>query len=137
MPVSKKKKHGSGKPHRPKQLVYDPVYTDGLTEDLRVALKSKLNLKELIELEKQLRENVEREKREATFRTHKTTWAVVLRVLHDRFGFEMDDKRKLYDGSMDYLKDIRDGRLTLKEMLDTLELEDDIRLTWEDEDEDE
>lgn len=134
MPTSKKKKHGSGKVHKPKPVIYDPVYTSGLSDGLRDALKSKLNLNELAELEKQLQRILEQEKRRANFQTHKTTWAVVLRVLHDRFGFESADKRRLYDGSMDYLLDIRDGRLTLQEMLDTLENEDDIRLSWEDED---
>lgn len=133
MPKSKKAKHGSGKPHKPKPLTYDPVYTDGLTDDLRHALKEKLTLKELIDLELQLRRAVEQAERRATFNTHKTTWAVTLRVLHDRFGFEAEDKRKLYDASLEYLKDIRDKRLTLQEMLDTLELHDGIRLTWTDE----
>lgn len=135
MPKSKKKKHGSGKPHRPKPPVYDPVYTDGLTDNLRHALKSKLTLKELVELERQLRRTVEQTERRATFNTHKTTWAVTLRVLHDRFGFEAEQKKKLYDLSLEYLKDIQDGRLTLREMLDTLEHEDGIRLTWTDEEE--
>ena len=134
MPKSKKAKHGSGKPHKPKPLTYDPVYTDGLTDNLRNALKTKLTLKELIDLELQLRKAVEQTARRATFDCHKTTWAVVLRVLHDRFGFESDDKKKLYDASLEYLKDIRDKRLTLQEMLDTLEHSDGIRLTWEDED---
>lgn len=134
MPKSKKAKHGSGKPHKPKTLTYDPVYTDGLTENLRNALKAKLTLKELIDLELQLRKAVEQTARRATFDTHKTTWAVTLRVLHDRFGFEAEDKRKLYDASLEYLKDIRDKRITLQEMLDTLEHSDGIRLTWEDED---
>ncbi len=135
MPKSKKKKHGSGKPHKPKPLVYDPVYTDGLTENLRHALKSKLTLKELVELERQLRRTVEQTERRATFNTHKTTWAVTLRVLHDRFGFEAEQKKELYDLSLEYLKDIQDGRLTLQNMLDTLEHEDGIRLTWTDEEE--
>ena len=135
MPTSRKKKHGSGKVYRQKPPKYDPVYTDGLTTDLRAALKSKLTLSELIELEKQLRKSVEQTARRATFDTHKTTWAVTLRVLHDRFGFEAEQKKALYDGAMDYLRDIQDGRLTLKEMLDTLENEDGIRLTWTDEEE--
>ena len=135
MPKSKVKKHGSGKPHRPKPVTYDPVYTDGLTENLRAVLKSKLTLKELIELEKQLRKAVERTARRATFDTHKVTWAVCLRVLHDRFGFESEQKKALYDGALDYLKDIQDGRLTVKEMLDTLENEDGVRLKWTDEEE--
>lgn len=135
MPKSKKTKHGSGKPHKPKTLTYDPVYTDGLTDDLRHALKTKLSLPELIELEKQLRKTVEQTARRATFDTHKTTWAVTLRVLHDRFGFEAEDKRKLYDASMEYLVDIREKRITLQEMLDTLYNEDGILLSWEDEEE--
>ena len=135
MPKSKKAKHGSGKPHKPKALTYDPVYTDGLTDDLRNALKAKLTLKELIDLELQLRKAVEVSARRATFDTHKCTWAVCLRVLHDRFGFESEQKKQLYDWSIEYLKDIRDGRLTLKEMLDTLENEDNVRLVWDDEEE--
>lgn len=135
MPKSRKAKHGSGKPHKPKPLTYDPVYTDGLTDNLRNALKAKLTLKELIDLELQLRKAVEQTARRATFDTHKTTWAVCLRVLHDRFGFESEQKKQLYDWSIEYLKDIRDGRLTLKEMLDTLENEDNVRLTWDDEEE--
>lgn len=133
MPKSKKAKHGSGKPHRPKPLTYDPVYTDGLTPDLRASLKAKLTLPELIELEKQLRRAVEQTARRATFDTHKTTWAVTLRVLHDRFGFEAEEKKRLYDVSLEYLKDIQDGRLTLQEMLDTLYNEDGISLSWSDE----
>lgn len=132
MPTSKKKKHGARKPHKPP--VYQPEHTLGLSDSLRSALIAKLDLKELIALEKQLRMVVEEEKREATINTHKTTWAVVLRVLNDRFGFETEDKRRLYDESMDYLQDIRDKRITRQEMLDTLENEDGIRLTWEDED---
>lgn len=135
MPKSRKTKHGSGKPHRPKPMTYDPVYTDGLTDDLRAALKSKLTLPELIELEKQLRKAVEQTARRATFDTHKTCWAVTLRVLHDRFGFESADKKRLYDESMDYLKDIRDKRITLQEMLDTLFNEDGINLVYDDEEE--
>lgn len=137
MPKSKVKKHGSGKVPKPKPQfpVYDPFYTDGLTPDLRKAVKAKLSITELVELEKQLRRIVEHTQREATFNTHKTTWAVTLRVLHDRFGFEAEDKKLLYDTCLEYLKDIQDGRLTLKEMLDTLENDDGIRLLWTDEEE--
>ena len=133
MPKSRKTKHGSGKTKKPKPLIYDPVYTDGLTNDLRHALKTKMTLKELVDLEAQLRKAVEQTARRATFDTHKTTWAVCLRVLHDRFGFEAEQKKALYDGALDYLKDIQDGRLTVKEMLDTLENEDGVRLVWSDE----
>jgi len=131
MPTSRKKKHGSGKVHRQKPLVYDPIYTNGLTDDLRTALKSKLTLQELVELEKQLRQCVDETAKKATFDTHKCTWAVTLRVLHDRFGFGKERKKKLYDACIDYLRDISEGRLTVAEMLYTLEHEDGIRLTWD------
>lgn len=129
MPKNKVRKHP---PHRQKTLRYDPVYTDGLTPDLRHTLKTKLTLPELIELEKQLRRCVEETAKRATLDTHKTTWAVTLRVLHDRFAFGAGRKKKLYDACLEYLRDIQEGRLTLKEMLDTLEHEDGIKLTWED-----
>ncbi|MBR4874134.1 MAG: hypothetical protein IKV50_09165 [Clostridia bacterium] len=131
MPVSKKRKHGSNKPKRKKTFCYDPVYTDGLTPDLRHILKSKLTLPELVELEKQLRRAVEETAKRATLDTHKAAWAVTLRVLHDRFGFEAEQKKALYDASMEYLKDISDGILSLQDMFDTLENEDGICLTWE------
>lgn len=57
----------------------------------------------------------------------------MLRVLHDRFGFEAEDKKRLYDASMEYLVDIRDKRITLQEMLDTLYNEDGINLVYDDE----
>ena len=57
MPKSRKKQHGSGKPKAPKPLTYNPVYTDKITKaELREALKEKLSLPELIELEKQMRQ---------------------------------------------------------------------------------
>lgn len=132
MPKSRVRKT---KPHRPKVARYDPVYTDGLTPDLRAVLKTKLTLPELIELEKQLRKTVEKTAEEATIRTHKTTWAVVLRVLHDRFGFEVEQKKGLYDLCTEYLHDIAEGRLTLQEMMDTLLNEDGITLSYDGKDE--
>ena len=132
MPKNKVRKHP---PHRPKVLKYDPHYTDGLTPDLRHTLKTKLTLPELVELEKQLRNTVQATAHDATISCHKTTWAVVLRVLHDRFGFEQEDKLKLYEASTEYLKDIADGILSLQDMVDTLLNEDGIYLHYgEDED---
>lgn len=131
MPKSRIKKHGSGKVYRPKPLVYDPVYTDGLTDDLRHTLKTKLNLKELVELEAQLRGCIKETAEKATIDTHKTTWAVVLRVLHDRFGFEVEEKKKLYDLCTEYLHDIAEGRLSLNDMMNTLLHEDGIAITYD------
>lgn len=131
MPKSRVKKHGSGKVYRPKPLVYDPVYTEGLTDDLRHTLKTKLNLKELVELETQLRGCIKETAEKATIDTHKTTWAVVLRVLHDRFGFEVEEKKKLYDLCTEYLHDIAEGRLSLNDMMNTLLHEDGISITYD------
>lgn len=128
MPKSRTKKHP---PHKPKVLKYDPKYTDGLTPDLRHTLKTKLSLPELVELEKQLRGTVEATAHDATISCHKTTWAVVLRVLHDRFGFEQEDKLKLYNASLEYLQDIAEGILSLDDMISTLLNEDGIRLSYD------
>ena len=127
MPKTKPKKY---KPHRPKVLRYDPQYTDGLTPDLRATLKSKLTLPELIELEKQLRKTVQATAQDATIACHKTTWAVVLRVLHDRFGFEVDQKKQLYELCTEYLHDVADGILSLQDMIDTLKFEDGVVLDY-------
>lgn len=128
MPKSKTRKHP---PHKPKVLKYDPHYTDGLTPDLRHTLKTKLTLPELIELEKQLRNTVHATAHDATISCHKTTWAIVLRVLHDRFGFEQEDKLKLYETSLEYLQDIASGILSLQDMIDTLLNEDGICLHYD------
>ena len=131
MPKNKVRKHP---PHRPKVLKYDPHYTDGLTPDLRHTLKTKLTLPELVELEKQLRNTVQATAHDATISCHKTTWAIVLRVLHDRFGFEQEEKLKLYEASTEYLKDIADGILSLQDMVDTLLNEDGIYLHYGEDD---
>ena len=131
MPKNKVRKHP---PHRPKLIQYSPQYTDGLTPDLRHTLKTKLTLPELVELEKQLRKTVQATAHDATISCHKTTWAIVLRVLHDRFGFEQEEKLKLYEASMEYLKDIADGILSLQDMVDTLLNEDGIYLHYGEDD---
>ena len=88
---------------------------------------------ELSEMEKQIRLAVEKAVQGAVVETHNRDWAIVFRVLHDRFGFETEQKALLYDTAVEYLEDIRDGRIKLQELMSTLE-EDGIRLTtsWED-----
>ena len=56
-------------------------------------------------------------------------------MLHDRFGFEQEDKLKLYEASTEYLKDIADGILSLQDMVDTLLNEDGIYLHYGEDDE--
>ena len=87
-----------------------------------------------MEMERQIQVAVEKAEQRAVVETHNRTWAIVFRVLHDRFGFETEQKRLLYDTAVEYLEDIRDGRLSAQELLDTLEHQDGIRLvtTWRD-----
>lgn len=134
MPTSKKKNHGSGKVYKPKPVKYDPKYTRELRDGLREKLREHLTLAELAEMEKQISQAVEKAKQRAVVETHNRDWAIVFRVLHDRFGFETEQKRLLYDTAVEYLEDIRDGRLSAQELLDTLEHQDGIRLvtTWRD-----
>jgi len=135
MPKSRKKQHGSGKPKASKPLAYNPVYTDKITKaELWEALKEKLSLPELIELEKQMRRmaedtGIESAKR-ATEEAYERQFAVMMRVLRDRFGFGKSRLRRLWEACLDYIHDIDDNRITTQEMLDTLEREDGIRITW-------
>ena len=61
---------------------------------------------------------------------YKRHWAITMRVLRDRFAWGKDRLRKLWDQSLDYLHDLDDGLMTTQEMLDLLEREDGIRITW-------
>ena len=130
MPTSRKKKHGSGKVYRQKPPKYDPQYFHDLRESLRNKLKDSLTLEEIAELQKQIRVSTDQSVQAAVDETHNRTWAIVFRVLHDRFGFEVEQKKELFDGALDYLRDIQEGRITTQEMLDTLEIEDGVRLTF-------
>lgn len=130
MPTSRKKKHGSGKVYLQKSPKYDPQYFNYLRESLRNKLKDSLTLEEIAELQKQIQTATEKAVQAAVDETHNRTWAIVFRVLHDRFGFEVEQKKELFDGALDYLRDIQEGRMTTQEMLDTLEIEDGVRLTF-------
>ncbi len=135
MPKSRKKQHGSGKPKASKPLTYNPVYTDKITKaELREALKEKLSLPELIELEKQMRRmaedtGIESAKR-ATEEAYERQFAVMMRVLKDRFGFGHTRLHRLWDMCLEYIHDIDDGLLSTKDMLQCLENEDGIRIRW-------
>lgn len=134
MPTSKKKHHGSGKPYKPKPVKYDPKYTREFRDNLREKIRDNFTAAEVMEMERQIQVAVEKAEQRAVVNTHNRDWAIVFRVLHDRFGFEADQKRLLYDTAVEYLEDIRDGRLSAQELLDTLEHQDGIRLvtTWRD-----
>lgn len=135
MPKSRKKQHGSGKPKVPKPLAYNPVYTDKITKtELREVLKEKLSLPELIELEKQMRRMAEDTSmaaaKRATEEAYERQFAVMMRVMRDRFGFGRKRLRRLWDMCLEYIHDIDDGLLSTEEMLRCLENEDGIRIRW-------
>ena len=92
MATNKKSKHGSGKVYKPKPVRYDPRWTNKVTTDeLREALKSALTLPQLAALEKQIEHLVQGQAEQAMITAYKSMWAIALRVLHDRFGFDAAD----------------------------------------------
>lgn len=132
MAQTKKKHHGSGKRYVQKPVKYDPKYTREFRDNLREKIRDNFTAAEVMEMERQIQVAVEKAQQLSVVETHNRDWAIVFRVLHDRFGFETEQKRLLYDTAVEYLEDIRDGRLSAQELLDTLEHQDGIRMvtTW-------
>lgn len=112
--------------------------TDGIdrldNEQLRAALIDKLSVAELNALDKQIRQTVENAclqiAKESTEEAYKRQFAVTFRVLRDRFGFGRERLRRMWDLCLEYINDIDEGRLSTKEMLDTLQREDGIKIDW-------
>lgn len=115
-----------------KPVPHERPYVSNL--ELKEALAEKLTERELNALEKQIRTAVEiateRACKMAVEETHTRDWSIVMRVLKDRFGWGKIRLVRLWDASIDYLKDIEDGLISTQEMLDTLEHSDGIRITW-------
>lgn len=108
---------------------------DGITnEELREALLDKLTVAELNTLTKQIRQMLEEvaaeTARTAEEETRNLDLAIVLRILHDRFGWGKKRKKRLFDGFTGYFCDVQKGRMDAKEMLDCLEHQDGIKLEW-------
>ena len=112
--------------------------TDGIdrldNEQLRAALIDKLSVAELNALDRQIRQTVEKAclqiAKESTEEAYKRQFAVTFRVLRDRFGFGRERLRRMWDLCLEYINDIDQGLLSTKEMLDTLQREDGIKITW-------
>ena len=103
-------------------------------EQLRAALKEKLTVAELAALEKQIRQAVEKATlqmaKEATEEAYTRQFAVMMRVMRDRFGFGKKRLRRLWDACLEYIRDIDDGLLNTEEMLACLKNEDGIVIRW-------
>lgn len=109
---------------------YDPRETDArLSVDLRAALKEKLSLAELIELEKQLRRDAERSAKKISSEMFELSILIFFRVLHDRYGFGSKRKAEFWDMAKSYFGDITEGRLTLDEMRNVAK-DDGIEINW-------
>lgn len=107
--------------------------------ELHDALVEKLSMKELASLERQVegvvKEALDQAVEETVKETYKRHWAITMRVLIDRFGWGQEEIGKLWNACMDYLKDYTDGRLNTRDMLNTLEHQDDITISWDEHDE--
>ena len=101
---------------------------------LREALLDKLSVAEINELTRQTENAIQRATWDAaaaaTEEAYKRQFAVMMRVAHDRLGFRRKQLRRLWDWCLEYIHDIDAGLLTTKEMLDCLEHQDGIRITW-------
>lgn len=123
----------ANKKRRPPALRTDGI--DRLTnEALRQALLDKLTVAELNLLERQIREAVEIATQKAavefTQEAYKRQFAVMMRVLRDRFGFGKKRLRRLWDACLEYIHDIDEGLLNTEEMLACLKNEDGIVIRW-------
>lgn len=121
------------RPKRPPALRTDGI--DRLdNEQLRAALKAKLSVAELAALDRQVRQAVERAclqtAKESTEEAYKRQFAVMMRVMRDRFGFGRKRLRRLWDACLEYIHDIDEGLLNTEEMLACLKHEDGIVISW-------
>lgn len=112
--------------------------TDGLdrldNRQLRAVLMEKLTVMELNALDRQIRIAVEKAcmqtAKEAVEEAYKRQFAVMMRVMRDRFGFGRKRLRRLWDACLEYIHDIDEGLLSTDEMLKCLKNEDGIVIRW-------
>lgn len=116
-----------------KRTPHERPYVSNL--ELREALEAKLDERELNALEKQITTAVRIATEKAVCDTITATfvrhWAVLIRVMRDRFGWGQQRLLRLYDMCKDYLVDISQDRITVEEMLAVIERDDDIRILWD------
>ena len=124
---------GKAKKRRPPAL-----RTDGLdrlgNDQLRAVLMDKLTVMELNALNRQIQTAVEKAcwtvAKDATEEAYKRQFAVMMRVMRDRFGFGRKRLRRLWDACLEYIHDIDEGLLNTEEMLACLKNEDGIVIRW-------
>lgn len=112
--------------------------TDGIdrldNDALRAMLLEKLNILELNALDRQIRATVEKAcmqtAKEAAEEAYKRQFAVMMRVMRDRFGFGRKRLRRLWNDCLEYIHDIDEGLLSTEEMLKCLKNQDGIVINW-------
>ena len=112
--------------------------TDGLdrlgNDQLRAVLMEKLTVMELNALNRQIQTAVEKAcwtvAKDATEEAYKRQFAVMMRVMRDRFGFGRKRLRRLWDACLEYIHNIDEGLLNTEEMLACLKNEDGIVIRW-------
>lgn len=116
-----------------KRTPHERPYVSNL--ELRAALAEKLTERELNALEKQITTAVEIATERAVYDTITATfvrhWAVLIRVMRDRFGWGQQRLLRLYDLCKDDLVDIAEDRISVEEMLAVIEHDDDICILWD------
>lgn len=121
------------KPKRRRSAPHERPYVSDL--ELRDALEEKLTERELNALNRQIQTLVQKTglqiAKEATEEAYKRQFAVMMRVMRDRFGFGRKRLRRLWDACLEYIHDIDDGLLNTEEMLACLKNEDGIVISWE------
>lgn len=104
-------------------------------EELREALLDKLTVAEINELTRQTEKAIEKARWETAARVnaeaYKRQFAVMMRVLRDRFGFGRKRLRRLWNNCLEYIHDCDAGLVTTEELLKCLKNQDGIELTWE------
>lgn len=129
-----------GKKKKPRRKSPAPSRQEitAIQDDLREKLRDCLTPAELAELYREIRNAVTMAVDKATEAAAKEScmrlMACTLRVLHDRYRFGKKRSKDMFEAVLEYIRDLNGGRITLKEMLDTLEFEDQMRLLWEEKD---
>ena len=101
---------------------------------LQAVLLEKLSVAELNALNRQIQQSWEKAgmqiAKESTEEAYKRQFAVMMRVMRDRFGFGRKRLRRLWNACLEYIHDIDNGLLNTEEMLACLKNEDGIVISW-------
>lgn len=123
MPKSKKNPHGSGKKNTNPNSAEMKMYLANL-------LNNRISAEDLRKLADYISEEVNKAARDAKAKAvdqgTAIAWAITFRVLKDKNGFTPSDLGELWENVETYAGCIREGEISLAEIIETLKEEDDI-----------